>query len=72
MDFTLTEEQEQLQTLARAWVDREVIPHAAAWDRAEQVDPTIVTFAAVDTYTPLADPADGYALSRTSTSSNRT
>ncbi|MBX6748298.1 MAG: acyl-CoA dehydrogenase family protein [Micromonosporaceae bacterium] len=42
MDFTLTQEQEQLRALARTWVEREVIPHATEWDRAEQVDPGIV------------------------------
>ncbi|MFC7533776.1 acyl-CoA dehydrogenase family protein [Actinoplanes sp. GCM10030250] len=42
MDLTLSEEQEQLRTLAREWVDREVAPHATEWDRAEQVDPKIV------------------------------
>ena len=42
MDFTLTEEQEQLRALARTWVEREVMPYATEWDRAEQVDPGIV------------------------------
>jgi len=42
MDFTLSAEQEQFRGLAREWVDREVMPHAAEWDRAEQVDPGIV------------------------------
>ena len=42
MDFTLTQEQEQLRALARTWVEREVIPHATEWDRAELVDPGIV------------------------------
>jgi alkylation response protein AidB-like acyl-CoA dehydrogenase len=42
VDFTLTEDQEQLRELARTWVDREVIPYATEWDRLEQVDPGIV------------------------------
>jgi alkylation response protein AidB-like acyl-CoA dehydrogenase len=42
VDFSLTEEQEQLRDLARTWVEREVRPHATEWDRAEQVDPAIV------------------------------
>lgn len=42
MDFTLTEEQQQLRDLARTWVEREVLPHATEWDRAEQVDPSII------------------------------
>jgi len=42
VDFTLTQEQEQLRALARTWVEREVLPYATEWDRAEQVDPGIV------------------------------
>ncbi|GLY04190.1 acyl-CoA dehydrogenase family protein [Actinoplanes sp. NBRC 101535] len=42
MDLSLTPEQEQFRTLARDWVDREVVPHAAEWDRAEHVDLKIV------------------------------
>jgi len=42
MDLGLTQEQEQFRALAREWVDREVVPHATEWDRAEQVDTKIV------------------------------
>ncbi|GAA4601913.1 alkylation response protein AidB-like acyl-CoA dehydrogenase [Actinoplanes octamycinicus] len=42
MDLTLSAEQHQLRDLARDWVEREVVPHATEWDRAEQVDPKIV------------------------------
>ncbi|WP_430786245.1 acyl-CoA dehydrogenase family protein [Actinoplanes sp. G11-F43] len=42
MNLGLTSEQEQFRELAREWVDREVVPHATAWDRAEQVDTAIV------------------------------
>ncbi|BEL07712.1 acyl-CoA dehydrogenase family protein [Actinoplanes sichuanensis] len=42
MDLGLTAEQQQFQDLAREWVDREVVPHATEWDRAEQVDTKIV------------------------------
>ena len=42
MDLGLTQEQEQFRDLAREWVDREVVPHATEWDRAEQVDTKIV------------------------------
>jgi alkylation response protein AidB-like acyl-CoA dehydrogenase len=42
VDFTLTQEQEQLRALARTWVEREVLPYATEWDRAEQVDRAIV------------------------------
>ncbi|GAB4587560.1 acyl-CoA dehydrogenase family protein [Nocardia sp. IFM 10818] len=42
MDFELGEAQRELRDLARDWVDKEVVPHAAAWDRAESVDTAIV------------------------------
>ncbi|MBO3737970.1 acyl-CoA dehydrogenase family protein [Actinoplanes flavus] len=42
MDLSLTAEQQQFRDLAREWVDREVVPHAGEWDRAEQVDTKIV------------------------------
>src|SRR4051794_9180707 len=42
MDFTLTEEQELVRETAREFADRELAPHARAWDRAEAVDPGLV------------------------------
>lgn len=42
MDFELGESHRELREVARAWVDKEVVPHATAWDRAEAVDPAIV------------------------------
>jgi alkylation response protein AidB-like acyl-CoA dehydrogenase len=42
MDLTLTEEQTALRDLARDFIDAEVVPYAAAWDRAESVDRAIV------------------------------
>lgn len=42
MDFELGESQRELRELARAWVDKEVVPFAAEWDRAESVDTAIV------------------------------
>jgi alkylation response protein AidB-like acyl-CoA dehydrogenase len=42
MTLALTEEQELLRATAADFVDREVVPHAAAWDRRECVDPAIV------------------------------
>ena len=42
MDLSLTDDQQQLRALAREWVDREVVPHATEWDRAEAVDRGIV------------------------------
>ncbi len=42
MDFTLSEEQRAIRQVTAEFVDREITPHAAAWDRAEQVDLSIV------------------------------
>ncbi|MFG2289091.1 acyl-CoA dehydrogenase family protein [Streptomyces sp. NPDC048595] len=42
MDLELSAEQAAAQRLARDFVDREVAPYAAAWDRAEKVDRGIV------------------------------
>ncbi|MEU9603620.1 acyl-CoA dehydrogenase family protein [Streptomyces sp. NPDC048057] len=42
MDLELSEEQSAVRQLAEDFVRREVTPNAAAWDRAESVDPGIV------------------------------
>jgi alkylation response protein AidB-like acyl-CoA dehydrogenase len=42
MDFELSDEQRLIRETARAFCDAEIAPHAAAWDRAEAVDPAIV------------------------------
>ncbi|MDN3270032.1 acyl-CoA dehydrogenase family protein [Streptomyces sp. MA15] len=42
MNLELSDEQEAVRRLARDFVRREVTPHAAAWDRAEEVDRGIV------------------------------
>ncbi|WUV77956.1 acyl-CoA dehydrogenase family protein [Streptomyces sp. NBC_01477] len=42
MSFGLSAEQSDIKALARDFADREVAPHAAAWDRAEAVDRGIV------------------------------
>ncbi|RDI49908.1 acyl-CoA dehydrogenase family protein [Nocardia mexicana] len=42
MDLELGDTHAALREVARAWVDKEVVPHAAAWDRAEAVDTAIV------------------------------
>ncbi|MFJ3969889.1 acyl-CoA dehydrogenase family protein [Streptomyces parvus] len=42
MDLALSEEQEAVRKLAEDFVAREVIPHVVAWDRAENVDRSIV------------------------------
>lgn len=38
MELTLTDEQTALRQLAADFVDREIVPHAAEWDRRECVD----------------------------------
>ncbi|GAB3857849.1 acyl-CoA dehydrogenase family protein [Dactylosporangium cerinum] len=42
MDFTLNDEQRAIRQVTAEFVAREITPHAAAWDRAEQVDLSIV------------------------------
>ena len=42
MNLELSEEQAAVKALAREFADREITPHAAAWDRAESVDRGIV------------------------------
>ncbi|MER6399646.1 acyl-CoA dehydrogenase family protein [Kitasatospora sp. NPDC001603] len=42
MNLELTEEQAALRDLAAAFTDREIVPHAAAWDRAESVDRAVI------------------------------
>ncbi|MEU0394178.1 acyl-CoA dehydrogenase family protein [Streptomyces sp. NPDC006208] len=42
MNLELSEEQSAVRRLARDFVDREIAPHAAEWDRAESVDRSIV------------------------------
>lgn len=42
MDFGLSREQVAIRRLAAEFADREIAPHAAAWDRAEQVDLRVI------------------------------
>ncbi|MFJ8200349.1 acyl-CoA dehydrogenase family protein [Streptomyces sp. NPDC096152] len=42
MNLGLSEEQTAVRRLARDFVEREITPHAVAWDRAEEVDRSIV------------------------------
>jgi alkylation response protein AidB-like acyl-CoA dehydrogenase len=42
LGFTLTQDQELLRTTVADFVNREVVPHRVEWDRAEQVDRSIV------------------------------
>ena len=42
MDFDLTEEQQLIRETARAFCDREIVPHAREWDRTERMDRGIV------------------------------
>jgi len=42
MDLTLTEEQRVFKAVAREFLEAEVLPHRAEWDRREEVDRAIV------------------------------
>jgi alkylation response protein AidB-like acyl-CoA dehydrogenase len=42
VDLALTEEQRAFREAAREFLDREVVPHRAAWDRAESVDTAVI------------------------------
>ncbi|WP_225845887.1 acyl-CoA dehydrogenase family protein [Streptomyces sp. HPF1205] len=42
MDLELSEEQAAVKALARDFTDREIVPNAVAWDRAESVDRGVV------------------------------
>lgn len=42
MELTLSAEQAAARQLAAEFADRELLPHAATWDRRESVDPAIV------------------------------
>lgn len=42
MELTLSDEQAAVRQLAAEFADRELLPHAATWDRREAVDPAIV------------------------------
>ena len=42
MDFSLTPEQELIRDSARAFCEREILPHAGDWDRAEELDRGLV------------------------------
>jgi alkylation response protein AidB-like acyl-CoA dehydrogenase len=43
MDLALTPEQDAVREVAARFADRELLPHAAEWDRRESIDPGIVT-----------------------------
>ena len=43
MDLSHTDEQELIRVSAREFCEREVLPHAREWDRAEDVDGTLVS-----------------------------
>jgi alkylation response protein AidB-like acyl-CoA dehydrogenase len=42
MDLSLNEDQQSFKQLAREFLDKEVVPHRAEWDRAESVDTAII------------------------------
>jgi alkylation response protein AidB-like acyl-CoA dehydrogenase len=43
LDFSLTPEQELIRDSAREFCEREIVPHARDWDRAEDLDRPIVS-----------------------------
>ncbi len=43
MDFTLTPEQELIRASARELCERELVPHARAWDEAEELPRSLVS-----------------------------
>ena len=42
MDFNFSEEQNMLRQTVRSFVDKEIMPHIAQWDREGAFDPTII------------------------------
>jgi butyryl-CoA dehydrogenase len=58
MDFALTPEQDLIRAGAREFVQREVVPHARDWDRAEEMDRAIVGKLAEAGYLGAALPAE--------------
>jgi alkylation response protein AidB-like acyl-CoA dehydrogenase len=42
VDLSLNEDQKSFKQLAREFLDKEVVPHRAEWDRAESVDTSII------------------------------
>ncbi|MET1132191.1 MAG: acyl-CoA dehydrogenase family protein, partial [Aeromicrobium sp.] len=42
MDLSLNEDQRSFRALARDFLDKEVVPHRAEWDRVESVDTAII------------------------------
>jgi butyryl-CoA dehydrogenase len=50
VDFELTPEQELIRASAREFADREIVPHARDWDRAEEIDRALVPKLAASGY----------------------
>jgi alkylation response protein AidB-like acyl-CoA dehydrogenase len=50
MDFELTSEQELIRGSAREFAEREIVPHARDWDRAEEIDRSLVPKLAASGY----------------------
>ncbi len=58
MDFTLNPEQELIRAGAREFVQREVVPYARDWDRAEEMDRGVVDRLAEAGYLGASLPAE--------------
>jgi butyryl-CoA dehydrogenase len=50
VDFELTPEQELIRASAREFAEREIVPHARDWDRAEEIDRALVPKLAASGY----------------------
>ena len=64
MDFSLTPEQELIRSSAREFCEREIVPHARDWDRAEELDRGLVPKLAAAGYlgATIADVYGGMGL----------
>src|SRR6266568_5798604 len=64
MDFSLTAEQELIRSSAREFCEREIVPHARDWDRAEELDRGLVPKLAAAGYlgATIADEYGGMGL----------
>ncbi|MGZ8795090.1 MAG: acyl-CoA dehydrogenase family protein [Gaiellaceae bacterium] len=64
MDFSLTPEQELIRASAREFCEREIVPHARDWDRAEELDRGLVAKLAETGYlgATIASEYDGMGL----------
>jgi alkylation response protein AidB-like acyl-CoA dehydrogenase len=58
VEFTLSAEQQLVRSTARDFCEREIVPHAAVWDREEAIDRTLVAKLAELGFLAAALPAE--------------